>query len=147
MASDPRVFERMIRPVIVDAICSTMEKGSLLAKVEAAELLCTILLGTRQENLAAIVDERIGHKLWDAIDLGSARVNESVFQVLLRAVSRVPELLEFLIEVDLDQRILEMEPELDGGEVGSAVVEMIRVEREFRQENEPLPNEGAWGAR
>jgi hypothetical protein len=146
LASDPRVFERMNHPEIVDAICSAMEDGPLRAKIEAAELLCTILLGTRPRNLVAILDERIARQLLDALDLESAKINESVFRVLLCSVSGVPELLGFLVEVDLDGRILEMDPGLSAGEAASAVIDMICRERALQQENQPLPNEGAWSA-
>jgi hypothetical protein len=59
----------------------------------------------------------------------------------------VPELLGFLVEADLDERILEMEHELAACDAASAVVDLIFRERQqHQQESRPLPNEGAWGA-
>jgi hypothetical protein len=130
MASQQICFERLNEMSLLEPICYVLQEGSAGAKIEAVELLCTILLGTPPDDLAFKVDEAIVYKLLEAMDMGVSEINASVFEVFQYVIPSVPLVLNVLVTEDFDDNFMDVPPELDPGEAVDSILEMIFDARE-----------------
>jgi hypothetical protein len=145
IAADRLCFESLPALELLEPIYQVLDDGSVLAKEGAVELLCTIVLCRHFEDWSRIVDEQFVLRLVDALAMESPGATSSVLLLLQCLIRQVPELPELLGAQDFDQLILDMDPELDPGHAGDAILAAICEAKEAQLDWAPLPTQGAWG--